>query len=515
VSAVLAPVAEASPWRHAAVMLGVVLAAAVLLYRDTFVAMVGIWWRSDTFAHAFLVLPIALWLVWRQRKTLAPFTPRPEPWLLLPLAAVGLVWLLGDVAGVAALTQLCAVAMLVLAVPAVLGIQLCHRIAFPLGFLLFMVPTGEFLLPTMMEATANFTVAAVSLSGVPVYREGLQFIIPSGSWSVVEACSGVRYLIASFMVGTLFAYLNYRTLWRRWLFVGVSLLVPVVANWLRAYMIVMLGHLSGNTLAVGVDHIIYGWVFFGVVIGLMFFIGARWSEPPAEPVLPPTVPAGSMAAPNPSTAWIVCAVCVAVLALPQALAWRLDQRTDGPPLQIRLPEGAEAGPNEDAGPALTPSFPGAAALASRRYAVADGTVTVHVAYFRRQGYSAKLGSSENALVRTHDKQWNRIASGHWVATVDGQPLTWLRSEIVGMGNASRQRIEARQIFWITGRLVASEHWATVLGALSRLAGQGDDGAVITFYTDGENAATGPRLDAFIARQLGPLRAQLDDVRRSR
>jgi hypothetical protein len=43
-------------------------------------------------------------------------------------------------------------------------------------------------------------------------------------------------------------------------------------------MIVMIGHLSDNTLAVGVDHLIYGWVFFGIVIMAMFWIGARWRE---------------------------------------------------------------------------------------------------------------------------------------------------------------------------------------------------------------------------------------------
>ena len=56
------------------------------------------------------------------------------------------------------------------------------------------MPFGEFALPQMMEWTANFTVLALRLSGIPVFREGLQFVIPSGNWSVVEACSGVRYL---------------------------------------------------------------------------------------------------------------------------------------------------------------------------------------------------------------------------------------------------------------------------------------------------------------------------------
>ena len=78
-----------------------------------------------------------------------------------------------------------------------------------------------------------------ALTGIPVYREGLQFVIPSGTWSVVEACSGIRYLIASFTVGSLFAYLSYRSLHQAAASSSACpLLVPLVANWLRAYMIV-------------------------------------------------------------------------------------------------------------------------------------------------------------------------------------------------------------------------------------------------------------------------------------
>ena len=78
----------------------------------------------------------------------------------------------------------------------------------------------------MREKTADFVVLALQATGIPVYREGLWFVIPSGQWSVVDACSGVRYLIASFMVGSLFAYLNYRSLRRRAVFVLVSILLP-------------------------------------------------------------------------------------------------------------------------------------------------------------------------------------------------------------------------------------------------------------------------------------------------
>ncbi len=121
-----------------------------------------------------------------------------------------------------------------------LGIEVARTILFPLLFLFFAVPFGEFMLPTMMEWTADFTVAALRFSGMPVFREGQHFVIPSGNWSVIDECSGVRYVIASFMVGSLFAYLNYRSYTKRVVFMVVALALPMLANWLRAYMIVML-----------------------------------------------------------------------------------------------------------------------------------------------------------------------------------------------------------------------------------------------------------------------------------
>ena len=102
----------------------------------------------------------------------------------------GFVWLLGELATVGVVSQFAFTTMLVLAVPAVLGFVVARRITFPLAFLYFAVPFGEFALPHLMEWTANFTILGLRLSGIPVYREGLNFVIPSGNWSVVEACSG-------------------------------------------------------------------------------------------------------------------------------------------------------------------------------------------------------------------------------------------------------------------------------------------------------------------------------------
>jgi exosortase len=132
--------ADDHQWRLILPLFSLVVIAILLIFRHTFLGMAGIWARSDTYAHGFVVLPITLWLIWRKRSEVARLTPRPSysAWLLL--AGVGFSWLLGDLAAVNSLTQFAAVGMLVLAVPAVLGWPVARALAFSLLFLFFSVP---------------------------------------------------------------------------------------------------------------------------------------------------------------------------------------------------------------------------------------------------------------------------------------------------------------------------------------------------------------------------------------
>lgn len=501
----------------------VLLAALLLLFRDTAAAMVTIWIRSETFTHAFLVPPIVLWLVWRRRETLAALEPRPLPLLLIPIAAVCGLWLLGELASVNAATQFALVTLIVLSVPALFGMAITRELMFPLAFLYFSVPVGEFLVPTMMESTADVTVLALQWSGIPVYREGLQFVIPTGTWSIVQACSGVRYLIASFVVGTLFAYLNFRSTRRRVLFMAVSILVPIVANWVRAYMIVMLGHLSGNKLATGADHLVYGWVFFGIVIMLMFMIGARWSEPDepsgtAQGVMVhgrASVPSGS------SGVWRVAFAVGALLAGTQAVLWQLDHLQSESVPVVELPAVLAANWVADEKPLASwmPGFQNPSAIATRSYRSEGRTVGVWVGYYRHQGYDRKLVSSTNTLVAGIENGWAQVSSATQVATLPSGSLTLrtadLRaSSLLEVSTATRLRVW--QVYWIGGDFMTSDVKAKLRLAFDRLLGRGDDGAVILISTpvDGAGAADAT-LEAFVHANLDKLGATLATVRDAR
>ncbi|HEX7234989.1 MAG TPA: exosortase A, partial [Nitrosospira sp.] len=213
--------------RVAAVLASITVAVILFAYHATTWSMISIWERSDTFAHGFLILPFSAYLIWTQREKLTTIPPQPSLLALFVLAVLGFGWLLAALASVQVLEQYFFVTMIPAIVWAILGSRMVLALAFPLAYLLLAVPFGEALIPPLIEFTADFTVKALQLSGIPVYREGSFFAIPSGNWSVVEACSGLRYLIASFTLGTLYAYLTYHSLMRRLVFIALSVIIPI------------------------------------------------------------------------------------------------------------------------------------------------------------------------------------------------------------------------------------------------------------------------------------------------
>jgi exosortase A len=466
--------AARSGWGAAVVVTAAVVALLVAMYYDTAASIVAIWYRSETFTHGFLVLPAVLWLIWRRRDHVAQLTPRPDYAGLVLLAGLGFGWLLAELAGVQVIQQLAMVAMIPAAVVTVMGRRVAWALAFPLGFLFFGVPIGEGLIPPLMNFTADFTVAMLQLVGIPVYREGTFFTIPSGNWSVVEGCSGLRYVIASVTAGCLYAYLNYQSFGRRALFVAASIAVPVIANGLRAFMIVMIAHLSDMKLALGVDHFIYGWVFFGIVMVALFWAGSFWHEP--EP--------GAAGAPADSggarvdwrrTRPAALAVLAVVAAWPAYAAYL--ERADRPaaPERIAAPQGAAGWqPDRVAITDWRPRYVGADPSLFEVYRNGDRAVAVYIGYYRHQRQGAELVNSQNVMVPQKDPAWESVGESRRAEPLQTGTLavkeTLLRSR--------SQRLLVWDWMVLDGRRTTNSYLAKLLLAKNRLLGQPDDGVAI-------------------------------------
>jgi exosortase A len=504
------------------------LAAVLLLaaaYWPTLAAIEATWRRSETFAHGYVVLPIAAWLAWRQRARLAGLDSPPWwPGLLL-VAAGGGAWAVGRLADVAALGQFAAYGLLLGAAVTVLGRDRARALAFPLGFAAFAIPVGEFLVPLLIEQTARFTVRALQLTGVPVYREGNLLLVPGGRWSVVDACSGVRYLIASVMVGTLYAWIAYRSIARRLAFVALSIAMPIVANWLRAYLIVMIAHLTDNRLALGVDHFIYGWFFFGVVIAATFWIGSLWREAPAAA---PTAASGAASGPAPGGTSPAAGAATAPLllgalaALAIGLAWRpvagvLVDRTRQPVGElaaITAVEGWQALPAPPA--AWAPGYRGAAATLHQGFARDGAPVGLFVALYGEQRPGHELVGSGNALVDDEDPRWRSIGTAREAVPWGEVRIEAETSHLVGRDGT---QLTVRSWYWADGRWTASRALAKARLAAARLRLAPDHTAVIVLYAPRNDDAAGAaqRLDRFgtdvAASVAQALRAASDAGRR--
>jgi len=319
-----------------------VLVVIALLYWGTYESLISTWRRSDTFTHCFLIPPICLFLIWSARDRLAAEPTRVSFAGLAAVLLASFGWFLAGLADVQVGQQLAAVFLLPATVVALFGASVGRQIAFPLAYLVFAVPFGEFLIPTLVDFTASFTVGALRLTGVPVVREGAYFSIPSGDFEVAKACSGIRYLIASAAIGVLHAHLSFRAPWKQVLLVAVYLVAAVIANGVRAYGIVMIAHLSDMQLAVGTDHLIYGWIFFAALMALMFTGAHFFADTPLGSAVVATRSRGGGALPLRSRSKILTgSALLLVLAFaavgPLLLEWRTRDVASGGVAPVSLP----------------------------------------------------------------------------------------------------------------------------------------------------------------------------------
>jgi exosortase A len=244
-------------------------------------AAISVWSSSTAYGHCFLVMPIVLWLLWERRDVLAALSPRPAVWPAIAALVLVPAWLAADFLGIMEGRQLIFVGFVELLLIAALGWRMWWALSAAFLYLFFLVPFGAFITPLLQQFTAAFIIDGLRLLHIPYEADSFQITIPEGSFYVAEACAGLRFLIAAVAFGALYAVTMFRSPGRRALFIAVSCVVPVVANGFRGLGIVLLGHVLGSAQAGAADHIIYGWVFFSVVILALALCGMPFREVPA------------------------------------------------------------------------------------------------------------------------------------------------------------------------------------------------------------------------------------------
>lgn len=401
---------RAEPFRawgaHAAVLAATVAALLMLFARDAG-DIVRIWWTSSTFGHCPLIVPIIVWLVWQRRGELARLGPVAWWPGLAAVALGGAIWWVGDVTAVAFARHLALWLFVIGAVLALLGPRVARGLSFPIGYSIFLIPWGEWLEVPLQRVTVALVMPLLALAGIPASADGVMIHAGRYWFEVAEACSGAKFVIAMAAFGVLTAQVGFASWWRRAPWLVACLIVPVIANGARAFATIMAADMTDMETAGGFDHIVYGWVFFGLVVAAM--LAAAWcafDRPADDPAFDPAALAGPVA--YTMAPWPAAMLVLATAAVFPAWSALASGRDVVPPVTIlpEVPGWHRVAPSPTG--AWSPWYPGAR-IAAASYADAGGRrVDLVVAAYARQGEGRELVGYGVGVLRADDR-WLRVA----------------------------------------------------------------------------------------------------------
>jgi exosortase len=267
----------ASPFvRWNTVALAVLLTALVWLYGNVVQGLVRQWASDGDYSHGFFVVPLAAFFAWERRDALRRAVRRPSALGLVVLVISLVCYVAGLFGSELFLTRVSLVGVAAGLVLFIVGIEHARILAFPILFLLLMVPLPEIVFsritfPLQMVAS-HLGEAAIGASGIPVVREGNVLYLPGRALEVAEACSGIRSLMTLLMLAIVLGYFTERRVGLRLALVVAAVPIAVLANAIRVAGTGLTSYWVSPAAAEGFFHSFSGWIVFVVALaGLLAF----------------------------------------------------------------------------------------------------------------------------------------------------------------------------------------------------------------------------------------------------
>ncbi len=455
-------------WRMELWAVAGILGILPFIYGQTVATLWDTWLHSAPYGHGFLVLPISLYLVWERRVEIIRIPPKPAVIGLGGLGILSFGWFIARVAGVEVGMQLMLVALPAGVVLTFLGWPALRLLLFPIAYLVLAVPVWSVLIPVLQMNTALMATWALQNMNIPVLLEGYYLSIPEGRFVVEEVCAGLRFLLATMSVGGLYAYLNFRALWRGVLFFAVSIVCAVVFNWVRVTIIVAAGHYGGMQHWLVRDHITFGWFVFAATLVPLFLFGAWLAEKDWEEKLPAPEFPHSRYGSGGIAGLAVLALLVASLG-PAVAYWREAGGISTDNIQLSLPGAAGSWRASERGTLdWKPRYGGADGEMRGAYHREAAIAQLYLAYYASQRQGKELVNDTNALY--DGTAWRRGARREgMIALGNGESLTVRETELKSTRGRGIRLIW--HWYYAGGRLTSSDYEAKLLQVWGLLSGQ--------------------------------------------
>jgi exosortase len=276
-----------TPQRTLAICVALAIAIA-LMYAGMWTGLVAQWSADDNYSHGFFVVPLALYFAWERRAAFAAAPVRPGIGGLVVLAGSLLVWAAGTLGSELFLTRVSLLGVVGGAIWFIWGARHARIMAFPVLFLLLMVPLptivfNQLAFPLQLLAS-NVGETAITAAGVPVLREGNVLHLPARTLEVAEACSGIRSLVSLLMLAIVLGYFSESRTPARVALALAAVPIAILANAARVAGTGLAAEWLGPAAAEGFFHTFSGWLVFviafaGLLVVQQVLARVRWSRP--------------------------------------------------------------------------------------------------------------------------------------------------------------------------------------------------------------------------------------------
>lgn len=247
-------------------------------YADTLQWMLGRYLSPDSYySHGFLVPLISGYLIWLKKDDLARVPPRTS-WIgFLLVVMTALLHVFGTAVYVFSVSGFSIWLLVVGAVLFLNGWERTRIILFPLFYLIFMFPVPLAFITRISFPLKMFVAAIgvklVALTGIPIFREGFNVLIPQGTLIIGNPCSGLRSLIAFLALGSVFAYMSELSVVRKWVLALIAVPVALMSNLIRVPILILWSYWFGLDAAAPDTwvHTGSGMVVFVLGMGMLYF----------------------------------------------------------------------------------------------------------------------------------------------------------------------------------------------------------------------------------------------------
>jgi exosortase len=276
--------------------------ALVFTFWQVLVRLVDAWIVDGNYSHGFLIPPLAAYFAWERRAKFAAAPIRQSWFGLVVLVGSLLVLLAGLMGSELFLSRIALLGALAGIVLFLFGWKRLQVMAFPLAFLLLMIPLPAIIFNRIAFPLQLFASrvgeSAISVANIPVLREGNVLHLADTSLEVAEACSGIRSLVSLITLGIVYGYFIDTRPWVRAVIVASTIPVAILANGARVAGTGLAAEWFSPKAAEGFFHEFSGWIVFLfafamilVVQRIVFWIapgpGVRTSRAPVH-----AIPAG-------------------------------------------------------------------------------------------------------------------------------------------------------------------------------------------------------------------------------